>query len=120
MVALAAGSWFDWWQADPKGSAGEEPPEIIKQLFDTVEAWQNEPLGTDRYMELGREMVRINAENLWWYIAVGRAPGHEWSSSACALGNEIRNYRDPEAGAGRWIVELLWIDESAIPDLRRR
>ena len=92
-----------------------EPPQIIKDLFDVVDAWQAEPLGTDRYMELGREMIRINAENLWWFVVTGLAPGKMWGPGFSVAGNEVRNVRDPEANLGWWLPELLWIDESLVP-----
>jgi len=109
--------WRVWYESD--GEEGKEPPQIIKDLFDVVAEWQAEPLGTDRYMELGREMIRINAENLWWFVVTGLAPGKMWGPGFSVAGNEVRNVRDPEPNQGWWLPELLWIDESLVPAHRK-
>ena len=78
-----------------------------------------EPLGTDRYLELGKKMVKINAENLWWYILTGMAPAVGNNPTATTVGVEVQNMRIPEANAGGWIPELLWIDPKLVPSHRK-
>lgn len=106
--ALAGIAWYDWWESD--GERGEEPPEVIKELYNVLDEWKAEPMGTERYLELGNEMVRINAENLWWFVVTGPAPGIASAICATAVANEVRNLRDPNADGGWWREELLWIE----------
>jgi peptide/nickel transport system substrate-binding protein len=107
--ALAGIPWYDWW--DSNGEKGEEPPEIIKELYSLVEAWQAEPIGSERYVELGRELVRINGENIWYNVVTGSTPSISHAIVVSAIDNSVKNVRDPEANAGWWLIEMLWIEE---------
>lgn len=107
--ALAGRDWYDWWESD--GERGEEPPEIIRDLYDVLDEWQAEPLGTERYLELGHEMALMNSENIWWNMVVGPTPSISHAICATAVANEVQNMRDPEANGGFWEVDLLWLDE---------
>jgi len=54
--------WLDWRTSD--GKSGEEPPDWVKRLWEIADEWITLVPGADRYMELGKEMIRINQENL--------------------------------------------------------
>jgi len=69
---LGGPSWRLWLESD--GEEGLEPPEIIKELWDLTVEWLAEPNGTERYMELGRQIFQINAENCWLIGTVGLVP----------------------------------------------
>jgi peptide/nickel transport system substrate-binding protein len=105
--ALAGLPWWDWY--DSQGEAGEEPPPIIQELFAALDDYYAAPLGTEAYEKAGKEMVRINAENLWWFVVVGLTP------AVTAMGNEVRNIREGEGVTfdvcvAPWTPELLWIE----------
>jgi peptide/nickel transport system substrate-binding protein len=55
--------WWTWYTSG--GESGEEPPQLIKDLFTEIDEWQQLLPGTDRYEELGKELLTINLENLW-------------------------------------------------------
>jgi peptide/nickel transport system substrate-binding protein len=54
------------WQAwsESKGAQGEEPPDWIKRLLDLGDEIVTVLPGSDRYMEIGKEMVRLNLDNM--------------------------------------------------------
>ena len=54
--------WRDW--IDSKGERGEEPPDWVKRLHELGREFKTVLPGSDRYMEIGREMVRINLEHM--------------------------------------------------------
>lgn len=58
--------WRDWLESD--GKEGEEPPEWAKKLHAIGKEWPTVVPGSDRYMELGREMVKIHTDQM---IAIG-------------------------------------------------
>ena len=39
-----------------------------------IDAYLAEPFGTERYRELGREILQINADNLWLIGTIGLTP----------------------------------------------
>lgn len=103
--------WRQWLDSD--GAEGMEPPDIIKELWDITVAWQAEPFGTERYNELGRRMLLINAENVWCIGTVGLVP------RASIIRNTVRNHPMAEnilsIEYGMWThyqQEQWWIDES--------
>jgi peptide/nickel transport system substrate-binding protein len=69
---LGGTGWYDWLTSD--GEQGMEPPEIIKRLWQVCDEWLAEPRGTDRYKELGQEIMQINADNMWAIGTVGLVP----------------------------------------------
>jgi peptide/nickel transport system substrate-binding protein len=85
--ALAGTGWRDWLESD--GEEGMEPPEIIKELWETTEQWLAEPRGTEKYMELGKKILRINAENAWLIGTVGLVP------RVGVIKNTVRNAPEP-------------------------
>ena len=100
--------WRVWHETD--GEEGKEPPQIIKDLFDAYERWKAAPMGSKEYMDAGHEMIRINAENLWWFVVTGEAPGYCCGPTCGAIANEVKNLRDPEAKLGWFIGDMLYID----------
>ncbi len=85
---LSGPLWRQWLNTD--GAEGMEPPDIIKELWDITVQWQAEPFGTDRYKELGRQMLQINAENVWLIGTVGLVP------RASVIRNTVRNHPQTE------------------------
>lgn len=106
--ALAGIAWYDWWESG--GEKGEEPPAEVQELYTILDAWQDEPVGTDRYKELGRELVRINEENHWWNVMTSPSPGISHAIAASAVDNSVKNLRDPGKDKGWWLIELLYIE----------
>ncbi len=80
--------WRQW--LDTGGAEGMEPPDIIKELWDITVQWQAEPYGTERYKELGRQMLQINAENVWAIGTVGLVP------RPSVIRNTVRNHPQSE------------------------
>jgi peptide/nickel transport system substrate-binding protein len=65
-------SWKQWYES--KGAGGKEPPAWAKRLFDIAEEWKSvEPMSA-RYAELGRELIKINQENVTIIGTVGDLP----------------------------------------------
>ncbi len=54
--------WLDWRTSG--GESGEEPPGWVKRLWKIADEWVTLVPGSPRYMELGKEMIKINQENL--------------------------------------------------------
>ncbi len=75
--------WRNW--VDSKGSAGEEPPAWAKRLFELSEEWKTVLPGSGRYKEIGREMVRINLDNMVIIGTVAGLPG------PTVVSNKLRN-----------------------------
>lgn len=64
--------WKQWYQSN--GTEGEEPPAWAKQLFDLAKEWKTLLPGTERYVEVGRELIRINQENMTLIGTIGELP----------------------------------------------
>lgn len=101
--------WRQWLDTD--GAEGMEPPDIIKELWDITVQWQAEPFGTERYNELGRQMLQINAENVWAIGTVGLVP------RPSIIRNTVRNHpRSTDILSieyGMWTPYLMaqwWVD----------
>jgi len=87
--------WARYFQTE--GREGEEPPEKVKQ----VRAWYEEMLvnpDDDRREELGKNLFRAQAENLWNVGTVGRAP------YVVVINENIRNF----AETGLWVWDTKW------------
>lgn len=65
--------WKDWMNSN--GAKGEEPPAWAKRLYELAAEWKTVLPGSDRYMEIGREMVKINLDNMTIIGTVGDLPG---------------------------------------------
>jgi peptide/nickel transport system substrate-binding protein len=70
---LFGAAWREW--NNSKGARGEEPPAWAKRLYAMETEWRSVVPGSPRYMELGREMVRINLDNLTIIGTVVDLPG---------------------------------------------
>ena len=79
--------WWEWYESG--GARGEEPPAEIQRLYSVVDQWLDEPRGTERYLELGREMLQINAENAWLIGTIGLVP------RVAVFDNRLRNIPAP-------------------------
>jgi len=64
--------WRDWLNSG--GATGEEPPDWAKRLAEIAKEWPTVEPGSDRYMALGREIVKIHKDNLIVIGTVGRIP----------------------------------------------
>lgn len=80
LVGVPWRSWFD-----SGGTAGEEPPAWAKRLFELSEEWKTVLPGSQRYMEIGTEMVRINLDNMVIIGTVADLPG------PTVVSNKLRN-----------------------------
>lgn len=69
------GNGFPWetWN-DSNGSAGEEPPADIKELYELRDQFVQVPLGTPESNRVLKELVTKNVENLYLIGTVGLAP----------------------------------------------
>ena len=65
--------WQQWYASN--GREGEEPPADVKRLFDLVEQWKVTVPGSETYIKLGKEMMKINLDNLFLIGTVGEIPG---------------------------------------------
>ncbi|WP_160299986.1 ABC transporter substrate-binding protein [Devosia geojensis] len=93
-VPYLATGWNVWGMAWAQfyasgGQQGEEPQgdaKLVQELFDEMQITVDEA----RRLEIGNEILRINAENLWNIGDVGQVP------IPVILGSNLRNY--PEEG----------------------
>lgn len=102
--------WYAWYESN--GASGVEPPEIVQHLYDLIDAYLAEPFGTDRYLELGAEILQINADNLWLLGTIGLTPRVAIVDSKIRNGLEDGDMLSIETGM--WAVaplELWWFDE---------
>ena len=109
-TALGGVEWYNWYNTG--GEAGELPPQVVQDLYTTVDAWLGEPRGTERYKELGAEILWTNAENVWLIGTVGLVP------RVGVLATELRNGPQPgdilsiEYNVWRpYQPEQWWLDE---------
>jgi len=64
--------WMDWKNSD--GKSGEEPPSWVKRLWEIADEFGTVTPGSERYMELGKEMIAINLQNLAVIGTLGELP----------------------------------------------
>jgi len=55
--------WAEWMRT--AGASGIEPPAEVKQLYDLVAQFQQQPLGSEESSRLGKEIVDLHVNNLW-------------------------------------------------------
>ncbi|MCC5844353.1 MAG: ABC transporter substrate-binding protein [Verrucomicrobia bacterium] len=94
--AATWGLWAVWFQTG--GAEGIEPPDEAKELM----AWWMEMRSSpdrDRRIELGRKIMRSQAENLWTIGTVGFSP------KPVVVSNRLRNV--PEQGYWGWDTKLI-------------
>ncbi len=81
-----------------QGRDGEEPPDIVKEHYNNWAQMVVEP-DPERRLELGREVLRSQAENLWVIGVVGLSP------YPVVINNDLRNV--PEQGL--WVWDTAWM-----------
>ncbi|MCC7049935.1 MAG: ABC transporter substrate-binding protein [Alphaproteobacteria bacterium] len=79
---LFGAAWREWYTT--KGAKGEEPPAWVKRLYQLEDEWGGIVPGSPRYTEIGREMVKLNQENMAIIGTVGNLPGPTIVSSKLA------------------------------------
>ena len=90
-------SWTRWYFTD--GTRGEEPPEEIKEL---IEWWETLRRATDEQVriEMGKKILRSQAENLWALGVIGLGP------HPIVVSNDLRNV--PRYGYWGWDSRWSW------------
>jgi peptide/nickel transport system substrate-binding protein len=71
-----------------KGAKGEEPPAWAKRLYELEGEWRTIAARHPRYMEIGREMVKINLENMTIIGTVANLP------KPTVVSRKLANVRD--------------------------
>ena len=64
--------WKQWH--DSKGAEGEEPPDWAKELFTLADEWKTLAPGSDRWIEVGKRLVKVNQENMTIIGTIGALP----------------------------------------------
>lgn len=64
--------WMDWKTSE--GKSGEEPPSWVKRLWEIADEFKTTVPGSERYMELGKEMIALNFQNLAVIGTLGEIP----------------------------------------------
>jgi peptide/nickel transport system substrate-binding protein len=64
--------WKQW--ANSGGAEGEEPPDWAKRMFDLAKEWKTVIPGSERYTEIGKELVKLNLENMTLVGTIGELP----------------------------------------------
>ena len=70
---LFGAAWREWHVT--KGAKGEVPPAWVKRLYELEDEWRTTVPRSPRAMEIGREMVKLNLENLAIIGTVAELPG---------------------------------------------
>jgi peptide/nickel transport system substrate-binding protein len=64
--------WKQWDMTG--GKEGEEPPAWAKRMFEIAKEWKTVLPGSARYTELGKELVKLNLENMTILGTIGELP----------------------------------------------
>ncbi|MBA7537433.1 Periplasmic alpha-galactoside-binding protein [subsurface metagenome] len=64
--------WMDWKSSE--GKSGEEPPSWVKRLWQLADEFKTVIPGSERYIEIGKEIIAINFENLVVIGTLGKIP----------------------------------------------
>jgi len=64
--------WMDWKTSN--GASGVKPPAWVLRLWKIADEWVTLVPGSARYLELGREIIKINQENLSVIGTLGDIP----------------------------------------------
>ncbi len=64
--------WKQWIKTD--GKDGEEPPPWAKRMYEVGKEWKTVAPGSARYIELGKELVKLNLENMTIIGTIGELP----------------------------------------------
>lgn len=87
--------WVQWYNSD--GEEGIEPPELAKEARSLWERIMVEPDETLRD-EMCRQLLQLQAENLWVIGVVGKAP------FPLVVSNKLRNFLE----LGYWGNDVMW------------
>ena len=83
---LVGQQWVNW--VTTNGTTGEEPPAWAARLFELGKIWKTVLPGSDEYMKIGAEMVRINLDNMVIIGTVANLPG------PTVVSDKLRNITD--------------------------
>ncbi len=64
--------WVRWINSN--GKQGIEPPEEVKRWYKLAQDFQKQPLGSEGYKRIGKELVSMALKNLWHIGIIGLAP----------------------------------------------
>ena len=64
--------WWQWYSSG--GKTGEEPPAEVKEPLSLLEQFQVSKPGTEPYKKLGRQIIKINVDNVYTIGTVGQSP----------------------------------------------
>jgi len=64
--------WVEYWNTS--GASGVEPPAWAQRLYEIAGEFQSAAPGSDEYMALGQEMVKLNLENMTIIGTAGKIP----------------------------------------------
>lgn len=97
-TALGGVEWWNWYNTN--GERGSTPPKTIQRLFELNDSWRSEARGTENYLKIGREILKINAENLWLIGTVGLV------KRVGTVSKQLRN--GPKAGSTLSVEYQMW------------
>ena len=69
---LFGAKWRQW--SETNGAEGEEPPAWAKRMYEIAREWKTVVPGSARYTELGKELVKLNLENMTIIGTIGELP----------------------------------------------
>lgn len=64
--------WKQWDMTG--GKEGEEPPAWAARMFEIGREWKTVPPGSEKYVALGKELIKLNLENMTIIGTVGELP----------------------------------------------
>lgn len=82
-LSSAGVPWFHWHNSN--GEQGEEPPELIREIFELVDEWVMTVPESPEYVRIGKVLLGKNVENLLSIGTVGLVP------SPVLIRSNIRN-----------------------------
>jgi len=69
---LWAPLWKAWIYSD--GEKGEEPPEVVKELYEAINNWTHSLEGTEEFKKWVKKIGDLWAENIWGIGTIGMFP----------------------------------------------
>ena len=83
-IAMGGPEWRRWY--DTKGKEGEEPPEVIKRIFNLADEWlATSRTEEEKYRKLTNELIALNVKGLYLIGTVRAIP---WP---VIIRNDVRN-----------------------------
>ena len=71
-LASSGVPWYEWHNSN--GEQGEEPPELIRRIFDLTDQWVMTVPESPEYVRIGKELLGENVRNLLSIGTVGLVP----------------------------------------------